>query len=85
MNHTTSPINRPFNVATAIIIAISAVMIFVSSFNTADAVAPVHAKATTQALSTAAAQPQTASATPASMNYHDGINVAAIAVAAYDR
>jgi hypothetical protein len=71
--------NAALNFVAGIVIAITAQTILAAS-KTADSPADT---AKTQAAASNVSPPQSDSDTPASMNYHDGINVSAIAIAAY--
>ena len=85
MIHLKTRKNRPLAFIPALVIWISAVLILASSHTMVEATTAVRVQAATQVADIALAQPQLPSGTPASMNYHDEINVSAIAIAAYER
>lgn len=84
MTQPTDPRNRPFAIAAAIVVAISAALIFASSHTSVAADTPVRAQTVRQTVTTVQLPSQGTLATPASMKYHDAINVSAVAVAAYE-
>jgi hypothetical protein len=85
MTPTNTPNHRAVNYAAAMVFVIITVLLVTVSRTTVDAATPTRSHASKPVVTATTTLPQSGSATPASMSYHDGINVAAISVAAYDR